>query len=349
MKTPIRSMALMAMSIMLLLAGVACDDSQSPVMPPPLTPAQVCALIQGCTTTATGYQFSDGDGGIVSCSNGVCVDNNPNFSPNYNNGYAAGQTDGYATGYNNGVPVGENAGYNQGYADGQNSPSNTSYQQGYNQGLPQGQNAGYNAGYSEGNGDAATDAYNAGYNQAYDSAYNSQYNSSYNSEYNSSYGSAYNSAYNGSYNSGYNSGYDNGYSDGYYDGSYGYSVGGVTKDVDLQRAKIQEQKLADQAEALANQFQMSVESATQLTQLSQKVKKMAMTGHMTVKDREAITKSALAVAGITVDEVNEAFAHAMAGDKSATDDLLDKAASNLGMNSSADLRDKLLPSFGVNF
>jgi flagellar biosynthesis/type III secretory pathway protein FliH len=335
-----------AMGAIFLFLVSACDDTPSPVMPPALTPQQVCQAITGCAMTAAGgFTFPDGAGGTITCTNGICVDQNSSFSPNYNNGYSAGQTDGYNTGYNNGVPVGQNAGYNAGYNAGQNSSSNTSYQQGYNQGSSQGQSSGYNDGYTDGQDQANVDAYNSGYN----AGYNSSYGSAYNGAYDSNYDSAYNSAYNSSYSSGYYAGYDNGYDDGYSDGSYGYNVAGGTKDVDLQRAVIQEQNLADRAEKIANQFHMSLESATQLTHLTQKMQKMAMSGQMTLKDRQELTKNALNIAGLTPDEVNQALSQALKGDRRPAEDLIEKVAHNLGMDSSTDLRDKLLPNFGIQF
>jgi len=48
--------------------------------------------------------------------------------------------------------------------------------------------------------------------------------------------------------------------------------------------------------------------------------------------------------------VNDALAKMVQdGDQQAIDDLMNKAASNLGMSSSAGLRDQLLPALGIQF
>jgi hypothetical protein len=243
------------------IAAVAfsgCGGGGGSTTPAPMNNA-ACASMSGCVATANGFQFPDGNGGTVSCTNGVCSDNT-----SYNSGYSSG--------YSDGTTAAGTGGYNQGYSDGQT--------------------AGYNQGYSDG--------------------------------------------------------YNDGYSDGYSDGSSGNSVAGGTKDVDLQKADYQSKTQDQRAQYIANQFQMSVSSALQLTQLSDKVVQMTKTNQMTGADRDAVTKSALGIAGISTDEVNDAFQKSMNGDTGAADDLLEKAAKNLGMSSSASLRDQLLPALGVS-
>ena len=76
---------------------------------------------------------------------------------------------------------------------------------------------------------------------------------------------------------------------------------------------------------------------------------LTSSGQITEEDREAITHAALNVAGLSTDDVNAAIARMIKdGDKSAIDDLVNKAATNLGMPSSAGLRDQLLPALGIN-
>jgi hypothetical protein len=65
------------------------------------------------------------------------------------------------------------------------------------------------------------------------------------------------------------------------------------------------------------------------------------------EDRDAITQSALSIAGITSDEVNQAMSQSISGDNSATDALVTKAAQNLGMPSADNLRGQLLQALGV--
>ena len=123
-----------------------------------------------------------------------------------------------------------------------------------------------------------------------------------------------------------------------------------TKDVDLQRADLQNQKLDGEAQALQDKFQMSAESAHQLAVLADKVQEASSSGTITDETRDEIASAALKVAGLTTDDVNDALAKMVQdGDQQAIDDLMNKAASNLGMSSSAGLRDQLLPALGIQF
>jgi len=127
------------------------------------------------------------------------------------------------------------------------------------------------------------------------------------------------------------------------------SIDTDTKDVDLQRADLQGAALDSQAQSMASQFGMSFDSARQLAQLADKVSTLSSTGQVSEEDREAITHAALGVAGLSADDVNAAIAATISGDQGAMDNLMAKAATNLGMQSSAGLRDQLLPQLGINF
>jgi hypothetical protein len=128
------------------------------------------------------------------------------------------------------------------------------------------------------------------------------------------------------------------------------SVDDDTKDVDLQRADLQGQNLDTKAQSLAGQFGMSFESARQLALLADQMQSLGSAGSISEENREAITHAALGIAGISTDDVNGAIAQMMKdGNQKAIDDLMNKAATNLGMSSSAGLRDQLLPSLGINF
>jgi hypothetical protein len=121
-----------------------------------------------------------------------------------------------------------------------------------------------------------------------------------------------------------------------------------TRDTDLQQANLQSASLAQRAQMISNQFQMSVEAATQLAVLGDKVQMMTVQGQdLSDEDRAAVTQSALSIAGITSDDVNQAMQHSIAGDNTATDALIEKAAQNLGMPSSNNLRNQLLPALGI--
>jgi len=128
------------------------------------------------------------------------------------------------------------------------------------------------------------------------------------------------------------------------------SIDTDTKDVDLQRADLQGQNLDSQAQSISGQFGMSFESARQLAQLADKMSSLSASGAASEEGREEIAHAALAVAGISTDDVNNAIARVVKeGDQKAVTDLMDKAATNLGMQSSAGLRDQLLPTLGINF
>jgi hypothetical protein len=117
--------------------------------------------------------------------------------------------------------------------------------------------------------------------------------------------------------------------------------------VNLQRGMAANAVLDAKAQVTATQFQMDFESARQLTQLADKMQMLQSAGQLTDADRGAIARSALAVAGVEESEVNAASIAAAQGDKTAVNSVMTKAAANLGMPSSAMLRDQILPSLGV--
>ena len=134
------------------------------------------------------------------------------------------------------------------------------------------------------------------------------------------------------------------------DSSLANSVDTDTKDVDLQRAELQGQNLDTQAQSISGQFGMSFESARQLAQLADKMSTLSASGSVSEEDRETITHAALSIAGLSTEDVNTAIQSMIKdGNQNAMDDLMNKAATNLGMTSSAGLRDQLLPSLGINF
>jgi len=125
-------------------------------------------------------------------------------------------------------------------------------------------------------------------------------------------------------------------------------MGTDTHDTDLQRAEAQEQNLADRAQGISSQYQMDYDKALELTKLADKVQAMTVQGQMTEDDRDAVVASAMGAAGVTEEEVNAAVASvAQNGNQKAINALMEKAAKNLGMPSSAGLRDQILPSLGI--
>ena len=128
----------------------------------------------------------------------------------------------------------------------------------------------------------------------------------------------------------------------------GSSVGSDSHDTDLQRAEAQQQILTDRAQNIADQFQMGYDKALELTKLADKVQSMTVQGQMTLADRNAVVNSAMGMAGVNTAEVNAAMQSvAQDGNQKALNALMDKAAANLGMSSSAGLRDQILPSLGI--
>jgi hypothetical protein len=136
----------------------------------------------------------------------------------------------------------------------------------------------------------------------------------------------------------------------YYDNQgNAYSQNTDTRDTDLQQADLQQADVATRASAMASNLQMSVESATQLVTIADKMQKLSALGSMTPADRDALTEASLNVAGITTGDVNQAIAATVqSGKTDQIDALMVKAANNLGMPSTDNLRTKLLPVFGIN-
>ena len=128
--------------------------------------------------------------------------------------------------------------------------------------------------------------------------------------------------------------------------SFGYD----TKDVDLQREALQQAQIQDRANSLVSQFGIqNLTAAKQLVQLADKMQVMQTQANgMSDDDRNALAQAALGVAGITNDEVNTAYANLIKGDQSSVNNLMTKAAVNLGMPNTAGLRDQILPSLGIN-
>jgi len=127
------------------------------------------------------------------------------------------------------------------------------------------------------------------------------------------------------------------------------SISGDTKDVDLQRAALQTQDIEDRAQGLASQFSMNIDAARNLTQIADKMSVLTnQSGGMTDDDRTSLTEAALGAAGISNDQVSAAYANYLNGDTTAVETLLSQAATNLGMPSSAGLKDQILPSLGIN-
>jgi hypothetical protein len=94
---------------------------------------------------------------------------------------------------------------------------------------------------------------------------------------------------------------------------------------------------------------MSLEGARQLTQLADTMQKLTAQGKFTGEDQLAVSSAALSVAGIKQEEFQSAMSDYLNHqNKNAFDSLINKGASNLGMSSSAGLRDQILPSLGLN-
>jgi len=121
-----------------------------------------------------------------------------------------------------------------------------------------------------------------------------------------------------------------------------------TKDVDLQRAEIQDQSLNNRAQAIATKFDMDFGSAHQLAVLADRVQTLTAQGAVSADDEQGVIQAAIGIAGLSQDEINSAIVQSLQGNESATNSLMEKAAQNLGMSSTATLRDQLLPALGLS-
>lgn len=131
-------------------------------------------------------------------------------------------------------------------------------------------------------------------------------------------------------------------------GCNSFSNGG-SKDTNLSKARAQQKVAQDRAQGLANRFNMSAQSAYQLTQLADQVKAMSVQGQLTEADQQAIAQSAFAIGGVSADEVKAAVQGVRNGDKSQAEELMSRAAAKMGMSSGAEFRDRVLPAVGVKF
>lgn len=127
-------------------------------------------------------------------------------------------------------------------------------------------------------------------------------------------------------------------------GCNSFGTGG-SKNTALRAGQLNQAQIAAKAAAVSAQFDMSLDSATRLTQLANQVVAMKQQGQMTQADKDAVIQNTFGIAGVTSDEVNNAVAKSQAGDDSALNDVMDKAAVGLGMPSGATMRDKILPLF----
>jgi len=126
------------------------------------------------------------------------------------------------------------------------------------------------------------------------------------------------------------------------------SMNTQTKDVDLMRAEVQNADLTSRAQVVAEKFQMNIEAATQLTMLSDKIQQLTAGGttQLTQEDGQEISREAFAIAGLNANDVNLAITKSLAGDDGAEEDLLNMAATGLGMQAQM-LKSQLLPALGI--
>lgn len=300
-------------------------------------------LNQGTANANASYNQGKGEGrsdaeGTFSTS--IQEQYNKGFSEGYNQGLASLQGQigpAYTSGYG--------AGLTQGNSDAQASAYQSGYLAGYNSLF--GYDSGYISGYWQTHSQGVSDGKIDGYNDGYTNGSNASYNGGYNDGYDDGYDDYYDNAYNDGYYQGDADGYSDGYSDGSWDASYGYSVIGKSKDTDLQKAKALQKNLSKRAEGLAQNFGLSLDKAKEVVQLTDQVRLMASAGKLTTADKMSITESALKIAGLTASDVDHALSQIKKGNMKPAGDLMEKAAQNLGMESTADLTDKLLPNIGL--
>ena len=114
------------------------------------------------------------------------------------------------------------------------------------------------------------------------------------------------------------------------------------------RAEVQNADLTSRAQVVAEKFQMNIEAATQLTMLSDKIQQLTAGGttQLTQEDGQEISREAFAIAGLNANDVNLAITKSLAGDDGAEEDLLNMAATGLGMQAQM-LKSQLLPALGI--
>jgi len=103
----------------------------------------------------------------------------------------------------------------------------------------------------------------------------------------------------------------------------------------------------NRASAIADKFGMDFGSAHQLAVLADRVQTLNAQGAVSSDDEQGVIQAAMGIAGLSQDEINSAITQSLQGNESATNSLMEKAAQNLGMSSTAVLRDQLLPALGI--
>jgi hypothetical protein len=132
-------------------------------------------------------------------------------------------------------------------------------------------------------------------------------------------------------------------------GQITYSETTNTKDVNLQQSQIEQQSQNSRAQSLVSQFGMSFDKAVQVTALSDRMQMLQQSnGQMSADSQAQLLDSAYAVVGVSGDAVRAATVKIIQDhDPSAANALVEQAAKNLGMPSSAALRSQILPSLGI--
>jgi hypothetical protein len=82
--------------------------------------------------------------------------------------------------------------------------------------------------------------------------------------------------------------------------------------------------------------------------LADRVQALNAQGAVSADDEQGVIQAAMGIAGLSQDEINSAITQSLQGNESATNSLMEKAAQNLGMSSTATLRDQLLPALGIS-
>jgi hypothetical protein len=138
------------------------------------------------------------------------------------------------------------------------------------------------------------------------------------------------------------------YTDTYGQGTL-YSQNTDTRDTDLQQANLQQTNFAQRAATVSANFQMDFAKAVQLTTLSDKLTAIKSQGQaLTNDDRTAVMQTLQAVAGVSSDDLSKAVTQQLQGNGQAANDLVETISKNLGMPSSATLRNQILPQLGLD-
>jgi hypothetical protein len=138
------------------------------------------------------------------------------------------------------------------------------------------------------------------------------------------------------------------YTDTYGEGML-FSQGSQTRDTDLQQANLQRAGLVQRAAMVSANFQMDFGKAVQLTTLADKLNAIQSAGQsLSDGDRSAVLQTLNGIAGTTQEQLSKAVIQSLQGNSQPAQELVETISKNLGMPSSASLKNQILPQLGLD-